>query len=334
MVAQTDKSSNSIAERHQDIKKTLFQTKRQKYYPQPSKRRANCAQGLPSWPFRAPNMLQNVPPGPPDNPLHQLFMSATKVQWYLVALIWWRVLGSLIETFHPFARMLTAYMVAAMVAYVSTDFLSLPRIGYFPAFVAGQLFPYDKALSKLQWRPITAMIGMLMLVAIGSLRSFVPAYGLVLVDNFPTSHFMNNVASPADMPLFWLRFLASTSLELLKSIVFLFVVCPRSNTCFTDAGKYSLYPYLLHLCVLPWLGKAAVLTPWLKDRTDISSPLKVIVVVIDILICSGVCAMLASRPVRFVFMFLEPTWLRNFYIKDVGKDKQQECNNTDQERSK
>jgi len=77
-----------------------------------------------------------------------------------------------------------------------------------------------------------------------------------------------------------------------------------------------------------------VLTPWLKDRSDISLPLKVIVVVIDILICGGVCVMLASRPVRFVFRpFLEPTWLRNFYIKDVEKGAQQECNNTDQKQS-
>merc|ERR1719491_2230065 len=118
------------------------------------------------------------------------------------------------------------------------------------------------------------------------------------------------------MPLFWVRVLAGTSLEILKSIVFLFLVCPRGPTLFTDAGKHSLYAYLLHAFVLPWLGKAAVMTPWLKDRIAMALPLKVIVVAVDILICGGACAMLASWPVRSVFgLILEPTWIRHLYVK-------------------
>jgi len=274
-----------------------------------------------------------------DNPLQSLFNSEGQLQWYLVALIWWRVLGSLIASFRPCVRILAAYVLAAMVTYVATGFLSLPAIGLFPSFVAGQLFPYDQALAKLPWRSSTAVIGLLMLVIVSIGRTFVDAADLVLVPSpihFPRS-FSNDIANPVDMPLFWLRGLADTSLEIFKSIVFLFLVCPRKKTCFTDAGKYSIYSYLLHPFVLPWLGKAVVLTPWLKDRTAISLPLKVIVAAVDILICGGVCAMLASRPVRFVFsLLIEPTWIRNFYIKDRGNDKSGPTigDNTEREQSK
>ena len=61
LVAQTGKSSNSTREGHQNLKISFFLTNRQKYHPQPPKWRANCAQGIPSRPFRAPMCPQRHP---------------------------------------------------------------------------------------------------------------------------------------------------------------------------------------------------------------------------------------------------------------------------------
>jgi len=249
------------------------------------------------------------------NPLRAVIAAGGQLQWYLVGLIWWRVLASLIERFSPFARMLVAYVVAALSLYTATTFFSLHALTFFPCFVAGQLFPYEQALSKVQWRPSTAVLGMLLLVASSNAAASCESFKNALVGGELMS---NVILNPLEVPLKWLPAFAIISLEILKSIVFLLVVCPRKETFVTEAGSYSLYPYLLHgPFVLNCLGKAVVLTPWLKDRATMPVPLTALVLVFDLFICAAVNGMLASRPTRFVFGFLlEPTWIKSFYIKD------------------
>lgn len=276
------------------------------------------------------------------NPIRSLFRPCW-LQWFLVGLIWWRGLGSAIRRFSPQVRIALACVLAAMVAYTKTCFLYLPAIGFFPAFVAGQIFPYEEALSKLQWHPLTAVLGSLLIFAIAAVRAFFGAsYDSVLYfDNFPNQsevrnplHFSSGIADPLEMPFFWLRGLAFTALELLKSIIFLFAICPRRMTFITHAGQHSMYPYLLQFFVLPWLGRAAILMPWLKDRDSMMFPLNCGIVFVDMLICVSICGMLASRPIRvFFWLVIEPTWIKSLYTITDDADTNT-CSNAVSDRTK
>merc|ERR1719247_213992 len=255
------------------------------------------------------------------NPLLALFAPNVNLWWYLGALIWWRILGSLIKSFPAYGRLLLACLLGAMVTYAKTPVLHLIWLRYFPNFVAGQLFPYDQVVSKLRWHPMSALLGMAVLYTIAKAKvDFDPDHSIFYdsppADNLVLRTVNADFASPFVMPLLWLPGLANTSLELLKSIILVFVVCPREEYVFTSTGQHSLYPYLLQGFALSLFGKANVLTPWLKQGASIALPWKLAVVIVDFLVVALFCMLMASWPVRSIFSFiLEPTWIGKLYVK-------------------
>jgi len=255
------------------------------------------------------------------NPLESLFDPKWNMQWYLEALIWWHILGSLIKSCPAYGRLPLACLVGAMITYVKTTVLALSWLRYFPNFVAGQLFPYDQVVSKLRWHPMSALLGVVLLFTIAYVRNEFDPDDMIFLDVLSSDKLATvgadvTVANPFDMPLLWLRGLANTSLELLKSIILVFVVCPRENCFFTSTGQHSFYPYLLQGGVLTGLGKANELTPGLKDGASIALPWKLTVVIVDIMVVIMLCMLMASWPIRSIFRsILEPKWIGKLCVK-------------------
>lgn len=254
-----------------------------------------------------------------------LFYSGSVLQWYLIALIWWRILGAMLLPFKASVRIIAAFVMAAMASYISTHVLAFSKsLNMFPIFVAGQLFPWDKALSALQWRPITATVGILLVVSFElAILCSETADGALLdpMKKFLPHPDVEKIAWPVEMPFFWLSGFARTLLEILKAIVFSVVVCPRTHCCVTDLGRYSLYAYLLHPPVLHLLDLGFQSTPWLRHLSSAEPALQALTTVMDTAICVGLCALLSSWPVRAVFgVLLEPTWIKRLYAND-GEEK-------------
>jgi hypothetical protein len=70
-------------------------------------------------------LYEGIPRKPSNwfNPLTALFAPNFSLWWYLGALIWWRILGSLIKSFPAYGRLLLACLLGAMVTYAKTPVL-------------------------------------------------------------------------------------------------------------------------------------------------------------------------------------------------------------------
>jgi len=247
------------------------------------------------------------------NPLQKVFASGFMVQWYLVGLIWWRSIGAVLARFRTLPRILAAFLIASMACYVQTGFLSLQTLQWLPIFVAGQLFPFDQAVSKCPWKPALALLGVATIVTIGAARrSFeqlrIPTTAIFIGGNV--------VFNPVMYPLIWTRVVAWNLVQILKSIVFVILICPRTRTPFTEAGRHSIYPYLLHRNVLCLMGKISskmslsqylAFNPWVVSSAQ---------TLVDFSMIVGLCYCLSTWPVRaFFHPLIEPSWLRFFFVQ-------------------
>mmetsp|Transcript_148916 Transcript_148916/g.263230 ORF Transcript_148916/g.263230 Transcript_148916/m.263230 type:complete len:500 (+) Transcript_148916:100-1599(+) len=257
---------------------------------------------------------------PIASPVYNLFRSGSMLHWYLFGLLWWRSIGALLSRFRALPRIISAFLIASMVYYVQSEFLSLHTLQWLPIFVAGQLFPYQEAVSRCPWKPATALLGLAMLTTIAVARLSSESLQIP-TSTFNALIFQNKVFDPRMYPLTWTRVVAWNLLSIFKSIVFVILICPRTKTPLTEAGRYSICPYLLHLFLLSLLGKVSSKMPLFQGTGLMAWVGSSALALADFLICVGLCYLLTTWPVRTLFRpLLEPIWLRRFF---VAQHKQQ-----------
>merc|ERR1711871_1580042 len=114
--------------------------------------------------------------------------------------------------------------------------------------------------------------------------------------------------------LYFVRRWAKTVVDLIQGLAFLLTLCPRNETVFSELGKYTLYPFLLHFSLLLWLHKIVLL---LNLPVSTSFVVHLLFAIgFGIPACIGITWLLTTWPVRKLFgLVLEPTWLHSMLAK-------------------
>jgi len=262
---------------------------------------------------------------------------ANDVQWYMLALVFWRLWSWLLWWLfrrHAPLRLLTALTFAAIGGYFDGSMFCMFRVIHtFPVYIVGQSLPCAQLLAGLpcRWgRPASLLISLLILVTICAVQC--SAAGRAFMENVPyfgwstgqpaynpweTKSIMQPGQSHVVVMTFWVRGLFRNTLELSKGVSFL-QLCPQTYwRPFSSTGQHSLYPYLLHLIILrvfldapmlacfrPFAGaSAAAATAALPRVVSVASWLAAVSIVVLLAVA------LASWPVRVVFRpLLEPAW--------------------------
>lgn len=230
------------------------------------------------------------------------------IGWYLLALLGWRLAGSLLLPFHGGIR----FALAMVFSYAGNHYVQthLPlglgpgwnRIAsLFPVFVAGQMLPVAW-LSELPPVGCTSVILGILLVALcfyvqssqifTGFFSQIPLYGEMTI--IPG-------CGKWDL-LLWTPCLFRNVFELSKGLVILLCFCPRSRCIMSEWGENSIYPFLLHRMVIFHRWQYMLPPATFCQQSFLG---------LGLLTYSAFCtALLATRPVRMVFgILLEPLWL-------------------------
>jgi fucose 4-O-acetylase-like acetyltransferase len=241
------------------------------------------------------------------------------IGWYLLALVAWRLGGSLLHPLQPYVGMRFGVAMAFSIAgnycvqahrsalpLQSSNFLNRTA-SLFPVFVAGQMFPL-KWLSELPTVGGTSVIlGCILLAScfyVQSSQMFmgfssqIPMYGEMVI---PGNNFLESSCGKLEL-LLWIPCLFRNIFELSKGLVILLCFCPRSTCIISEWGENSMYPYLLHRTMIfhgwMYIQPPAAFSTWA-------------LLGLGLMIYSVFCtAILATRPVRMIFgVLVEPSWL-------------------------
>lgn len=267
--------------------------------------------------------LRLLPPRAKEN-LTQATAGAT---WYMFALMSWKVWGWMLMPLGPRARLLTSFAFAAVGGYVPMTAFKLGQaLTSFPAFVMGQLLPYGSIVKLFPWGCSTAFLG-------SAILGCIFAFGLTdlgihfLIDlpmwGWSADLYQQQLAACGayEASLIWVRGLFRQWLEISKSCLFLFLVCPHGNKgLVTELGAHTIYPFFLHYAV----ALLAVQCFASSGLSVPSAPLQLLgvgsgiilvarwAVVWSAMFAAAACvvALLSAKWVRMVFApCLQPRWL-------------------------
>ena len=240
-------------------------------------------------------------------------------EWYLEALILWRLLSFAIWPMrgrYVVALTLCASSFGGYWSIGEGGFFSWDHaFGFLPYFIAGWACPLDRLATAVPQTPRTISLGLALMVGLPMLMTRLDplpdnhgTYGWFWASSeFEATRQLMSEGEPLAFRLYWARRAAKNVLEIVQALVVLLTLVPRSTRWFTHLGRHTLYAFLLHELALGWRNRLIALLP-LPVVT--STPLHVVVLASQYAFCVALCAGLCSRPTRRVFgVFLEPGWL-------------------------
>lgn len=247
--------------------------------------------------------------------ISNLMYGTAGATWFLFALLFWRIWGWMLMAFRTPWRLPVAMTFWVVAGYGNMASFKLGQaFASFPLFAAGQLFPYDFVVQNLPMQAERVVLGVLCLLA--ALAAGGTELGQVVLGDLPSWGWAGDPTLEADIAhcgageagLIWMRGLFRNVMELSKTLIVVFFVCPRQRLPgITDAGAHLLYPYLLQYAVLEIqngvmkgsfhyleVSAAAWVGIWAAQFTS----------TLLVVVCLG------SPPVRFAFSaLLEPRWV-------------------------
>ena len=255
-------------------------------------------------------------------------------EWYLEALILWRLFAFFLRPMRPAAAIALALVVASVGGYFDigeAGFFSWDHaVGYLPLFIAGMFTPLDRMMAAVPRTRATILAGVCVVVGL-------PLIVSQLLEPLPDNHGTYqwfwassefNLAteeasrsaggSSVDLRLYWVRRLAKCILDLAQGFAFLLLLVPRRATWFTAYGKYTLYPFLLHEVALFHRNELIKMLP-LPVVTSAWGHFFVLVSQYAVIVC--ITVILSSSYVRSACgLILEPKWLeRILYGTHTGR---------------
>ena len=241
-------------------------------------------------------------------------------EWYLEALILWRLLSFAIWPLRgPFLVLLAigASHIAGYWDVGEGGFFSFDHaLGFLPYFLAGWACPLDRLATAVPRTPTTFTIGLGLMVALPMALTLLEplpdnhgTYGWFYAQSeFEATAKLAAEGVPLPYRLYWTRRAAKHVIEIAQLCVVLLTLVPRSTRWFTGFGKHTLYAFLLHEFVLAGRERLLTVAPPLPVLTRLPSHL--LVLASQYALCLALCALLCSSPVRRLFgLVLEPTWL-------------------------
>eukprot|EP00747_Dinoflagellata_sp_TGD_P146563 gnl/TRDRNA2_/TRDRNA2_176706_c2_seq13.p1 gnl/TRDRNA2_/TRDRNA2_176706_c2~~gnl/TRDRNA2_/TRDRNA2_176706_c2_seq13.p1 ORF type:complete len:1126 (+),score=120.53 gnl/TRDRNA2_/TRDRNA2_176706_c2_seq13:80-3457(+) len=249
-----------------------------------------------------------------DNLTNLLNFRSFHQEWYLQAMVLWRGSAFLIWShLRPAFSLCIMFALSSYAGYV--DFSSVwwlqldPALGFLPYFAIGYVFPYASMLHASG--RIKQLSTKLLALA------FVLVWAFVLLPQgmgpLPDGHVnykssgIGLVATSWDFSLFWMRRLAKLVLDMVPTLVLMFVVVPHDQVFFSWIGPHTLFPYLLHEIVNYWRNML-ILTFTLPRITSLAGHAAVITLHVPYIM--AVLSLCASSPCRWLFAWcLKPTWL-------------------------
>lgn len=266
-----------------------------------------------------------------DHILKNLTMANAGAMWYMFGLIAWRVWGWMLHPLRDGWKLTTALLFAMVCGYAHLDAFKMNQaIATFPFYVAGQIFPYDLVMERVQWTPSSCVIGALFFVAVFGWGA-TSAGGAFLDDvpwwswNKPEDGWMEQRApcGGTEASFFWVRGMCRNAVEMTKTLVFVFLLIPRGRMGFiSDLGSQTLYPYMLHYSVVRLQNRLINIPEGFQAPNFVW----VLMWLAEFTFCFLVVSALSSAPVRKTFKVLfEPTWLEEIMgapkeeAKIVGK---------------
>lgn len=247
--------------------------------------------------------------------------------WYMFALIVWKLCGWMLLSLRPELRILVALVVSALDGYMPLQAFKLGQaMSSFPVFLIGQLLPYDLVVQRAPWRPLTALWGALLLFMIFAVGFTYTGIHFLL--DLPmwgwsgsTFQAQEVQCGAAEAAFIWVRGLFRNVLELTKSCLFLFFVCPHGHKGFiTDLGAYTIYPFFLHYTVaileVRLVGQLSFPIPWGLTPAQRCAAGWFLQIAIGFV----VVALLSTRAVRILFgPVLQPKWLEKVMAVDTDE---------------
>jgi hypothetical protein len=252
------------------------------------------------------------------------------LEWYIYALCWWQVFHVVAPRSSRF-RVILSLTISAVAGYLPQEYANPFALQWamimLPVFVAGQLFPMERALQQVPYEPLQILIGGVHVAAIFMASSFsfttgaledymryIPDYGqagnLSIVFWDECSFGVNGAGEFSinyDSYFFWLRGLLRNAVEITKAVLFLVFLCPRSHSHLTVMGTRCLFPYLLQ-----WLAIVPIAACMAPLHSTFRFPLVSILTV--------VC--LSSWPVYVLFRpLLEPRWCERLCTALMKREK-------------
>jgi len=272
----------------------------------------------------------------PQTPVFNLFDSyqAGGLEWYLAALVTWRLTLALLAPLNAHALLVVAFGLGLISGYwVGNDQLfALQRaLAFFPFAAAGYVFDAQEAQRLLAKAPKVQMLarctlfGMLMYCV--RHRSLMSHLDLGTLGDLNFDYYHQRVETRGwvwetrtgcglDWNLSWTYRVVHYAIHFVVGAVFLASV-PIGNCFITKAGSHTMYPYLLHT----WVTMA--IAPFLQSHQAF----------FHFIVCPGffpggwvwsvaglgsvpLTYFLSSDPVRFVFgPVIEPLWVGRLLFK-------------------
>jgi len=240
-------------------------------------------------------------------------------EWYLEALILWRLLsfamGPLRGRYAVFLALCISYMGGYWDIGENGFFSWDHAIGYLPYFIAGWATPLDRLTVAIPQTPRTIAIGLTLTIGLPILMTHLEplpdhhgTYGWFwAASEFEETQKLAAKGAWLAYRLYWTRRAAKNVFEIAQALAVLLTLVPRSKIWFTPFGKHTLYAFLLHEVVLGWRNHLVAVLP----LPVLTSPLAhVLVLASQYVVCVAICVALCSYPTRRVFgLVLEPTWL-------------------------
>jgi hypothetical protein len=231
-------------------------------------------------------------------------------EWYLEALIIWRLLSFLFQDMKQHVAMIVSLGVSALGGYYSFGVMSMDEaVGFLPFFVAGLVMPCERWVELVPCNQTNKLFGVMFILLISTLEFCIESNLGPLPDNHGTynwfwaqSEYVAAKEAANDgfhIPLatYGFRRLAKQELGLLQGLALLLTLVPRTRTLYSDVGRYALYPFLLHETVLRWDNQILQLLPM---HIFTSTPMHLVVFMIKGLWLVFASVLLSSKVVRSV----------------------------------
>jgi len=234
--------------------------------------------------------------------------------WYLIALVCWRMLAAICWYTRPAVAFGVMMLLSGFGEYERFPFLEnemwkmivVRTFRFLPYFAIGYICPPHLFQKLRTVQPQKKLLG----IAVGGAvlcMSATPGIWEALSSDFDG---MPAESEPLDYQVEFLQVGARATRGMAIIVPLLGIVLPAEENCLTWVGKHSLYPYLLHRSMLPFLSDIML---YIHQVTD-SDLLELSVQLSG---CVAICVILASWPVRMIFqVIVEPRWV-DFVIDGV-----------------
>lgn len=254
------------------------------------------------------------------------------VEWYLLSLLHWRLVILLCAPLSPIVLLLASFICALTSGFfIPFDgVLSIERsMAFFPFFVAGFLCDIDAARRHTERNPMLRTLGFAVLSFALLALWFGPKSWTTILEVGMPGDFNFDYANPRidpeapwkllALPRCGLEFWLSPVWRIPRyalSFVMLsatLAVVPSHETWYTEAGRYTMYSYLLHgwfiTCIITWAQHHPYSFYWAMGSFWKGGWVWLVAIAVGCVFSWAA----TTKPVRRVFGFwIEPVWAYSF----------------------